>query len=92
MDEEYKTYTNRETWAAHLWINSEKNLHDDVLSILQEPSSSFYDKTDALKEYIENFCNTAIETGDRKALTICQDIGSYWRIDWEQLTKSLLEV
>lgn len=89
MEKRYAGWKNRETWAAGLWIGNEENLYNDVMNLIKE-HNTIYNKADALKQYMEDYCANAIITDDKHVLYECQDIGSLWRVDWVEVVTSLL--
>lgn len=91
MDEGYAGWTNRETWATGLWIGNDEGLYRWVRRILTRPNASFNDKVHNLREFFIDICSNAAEQGNKEALYMCQDIGSLWRVNWEEIARAYLE-
>jgi hypothetical protein len=76
-DEGYQGWTNRETWAAHLWLSNDP----DVFVWAREQTA------DTLKTAFE------VAAASREAsgfwYLALRDIGSLWRVDWNQIARAL---
>lgn len=76
--EQYNGWTNRETWAASLYLNNDEGLY----SMARECESP-----EALEEMIEELKD---EREGNKLLTMMFDeIGSLWRVNWQEVWEGL---
>ena len=76
--EEHNGWTNRETWAAHLWITNEESLY---VSALHANTGLL------LKEYMEELLSLRQESETLQ--TMFDDIGSLWRVNWKEIHEAI---
>ena len=78
--EEHNGWTNRETWAAHLWITNEESLY----------TSALHANTGLLlKEYMEELLSLRQESETLQIMF--DDIGSLWRVNWKEIHDAIKE-
>tara|TARA_R100000750_G_C2300258_1_gene78511 strand:- start:196 stop:444 length:249 start_codon:yes stop_codon:yes gene_type:complete len=78
--EEHNGWTNRETWAAHLWITNEESLY----------ASALHANTGLLlKEYMEELLSLRQESETLQIMF--DDIGSLWRVNWKEIHDAIKE-
>lgn len=96
-DNTYNGWTNRETWACHLWLTNTETLYRWA-----EETARIYG-ADRLKEGLELLQEATIDAKDpfiyveevglviyaRDARLALEDIGSLWRVDWEEVAEAL---
>jgi hypothetical protein len=97
MCEEYNGWSNRETWAANLWIDNDQSLHYTVQELAQ---NAIKDKADdgktcvtCLADEIESMFDDAfsdIAEMTAEGLTMLKDIGSLYRVDWHEIAQGIL--
>jgi len=87
-DETYNGWTNRETWATNLWLSNDEGLYDWA----RERAQRAADPATACKEFVEELLdpNEALLSEELRH-SISSDIGSLWRVDWQEVAESLLE-
>lgn len=80
-NDKYNGWTNRETWAVHLYITNDEGLYH-LLS-----NQTAHD----LKEFFEIEQENMIEGHDqtREMRMVLTDIGSLWRVNWREVEKAL---
>jgi len=78
--EEYNGWTNRETWAAHLWITNEESLY---VSALHANTGCL------LEEYMEELLSLRQESETLQIMF--DDIGSLWRVNWKEIHDAIKE-
>jgi hypothetical protein len=89
-DMEYNGWSNRETWAAALWIQNDEGLLGSVNDLLAHK-----DGAAELASFMETLCSAHLyeeEFGSKypKELSImAQDIGSLYRVDWIEIAEYL---
>lgn len=102
--ERYNGWANRETWAVALHINNDQGWQESVFDALRESvnnghldiESGYAD--DKAGEIIRENVEEALAIDDYQAETgyapaiyaVAQDIGSLWRVDWQELGASFL--
>lgn len=85
----YNGWTNRETWAAHLWLT---NNHDYLG--LNKPDGKWLE---ALVRDLESECfegrneDATNVIVNRETLSGLLSIGSLWRVNWNEIAKALNE-
>jgi hypothetical protein len=93
MCETYEGWTNRETWAAMLWINNDQGLYETVQELTQhlhECESPIM----CLEESLENLFDDAfsdISEMTAMGLIMLKDIGSLYRVNWREIASTILE-
>lgn len=95
MTEEYQGWKNRETWAMALWLDNDQGLYEEsrqIVRVAVEERNMLYDGADKLKDWVEELAADACECeGGKRSEELCnmfQDIGSLWRVDWEEVAES----
>ncbi len=98
MSEGYNGWTNRETWALKLNIDSEEWLYDMFTKLVRdmrcEPD---YAIEDAIQSRVESMlirANYEDEYGDTQPAALAvmaEEVGSLWRVDWVAIRESLEE-
>ena len=97
MCEEYQGWSNRETWAANLWINNEQGIYEMVLDFTETSREEHKEDGGArgcLAESIENYMTEILDMQNvfenKELLVMSQDIGSLYRVDWHEIAESFL--
>lgn len=105
-DETLQGWTNRETWALNLWLRNDQGLYEmtreRVAEAVHEEHEDVHDPEleaflsrvagEAVKDFYEEL--TDPDEGLMSAeniLTMVKDIGSVYRINWDELGGSFLE-
>lgn len=97
-DERYNGWTNRETWAVALYINNDQGWQESVHEALRGAREELLpllsgDAGDLIRENVEEVIDMlAHGQGDswESALSVVQDIGSLWRVNWDELGAAFL--
>lgn len=92
--ERYNGWTNRETWALYLWLSNEEPTYNWMRDLArrylpEEESELGVQEEDKIKDVIEDWYNDLLEMGGDNARNIASDIGSLWRVDWEEITRAI---
>ena len=97
MCEQYQGWTNRETWAAALWINNEQGIYEQVLDYTETTREEHKEDGGArgcLAESIENYITELLDMANvfenGGLLVMSQDIGSLYRVEWYEIAESFL--
>jgi hypothetical protein len=78
----YNGWTNRETWAAHLYITNDEGLYNEFRGM----------GPDAIKHALETLSESVIDGyASRDLITMILNIGSLWRIDYRAVAAALKE-
>jgi hypothetical protein len=98
--ETYEGWTNRETWAVALHINNDQGWQESVLSDVRSVVSSDRDEEwmdiragRAIRENVEDRLDPEYQTSLtylRELMTVQSDIGSLWRVNWDELGAAFL--
>lgn len=88
-DERYQGWTNRETWAAALWINNDQGMQEEGIERAghDEWGESLKDWFDEMWELVAD----SPQDTTRELRIMFGDIGSLWRVDWKEVRDALLE-
>jgi hypothetical protein len=97
-DDTYNGYTNRETWAVALYINNDQGWQEQIHEALRNAEDiDHYQAADIIRENVETMLDPQqyrAEFGEQQpeALAIVlYDIGSLYRVDWDELGRVFLE-
>jgi hypothetical protein len=81
VEENFRGWPNRETWALHLWLTNEERLYHQALIVAA---------ADELKEWVvDELWPGLFDTVDGRVMM--EDVGSLWRVDWKRVTDALRE-
>lgn len=104
-DERYNGWTNRETWAVALYINNDQGWQESVFEALRgveitggngEYNPASREAGEIIKANVERLLDPdqyADEFGTdqpREVARIAHEIGSLWRVNWDELGASFL--
>ena len=84
-DEGYNGWVNRETWAMNLYLSNDEGFYNEVNEIVNN-SDDKWDAEKDIKEYVEGLEDmiTDGEAGEG-LINMFRDIGSLWRVNWEEI-------
>jgi hypothetical protein len=103
MSEEYNGWKNRETWATALHINNDEGLQNEMEEKVATLIDLFEGEVDKvvfhLSQWVEEWISNLVsvdwwrdELGcemSKGAEMIREDIGSLWRVDWQEVAENL---
>lgn len=96
--ENYNGWSNRETWAYSLWLGNDEGLYNQCMEYVDkaknhdDKDTQIWDLAKKLEGLLEELNEFNKESGGNKALvSMLEDIGSQWRIDFKEIAKSMLE-
>lgn len=85
--EEYNGWTNRETWAAMLWINNDQYMQTQARLLAKADSYG-----DAVRDWIEDLAQDVIDgNASRDTRMMLCETGSLWRVNWREINDALVE-
>tara|TARA_R110001606_G_scaffold101624_1_gene223073 strand:+ start:2448 stop:2753 length:306 start_codon:yes stop_codon:yes gene_type:complete len=91
----YNGHVNRETWAMGLHLSNDQELYQSALGVMRSSSSTeFYG--DVLREWVTDLVDVALnphpgEHPPQIVLSMIGDVGSFWRVDWDDVAMGLVE-
>lgn len=96
-NEKYNGWTNRETWATHLWITNDEGFYSyveerrrAVWSMESKGPSRLGRFAYELEEFFKVHSADAQEgEASKEVLSMLFDIGSLWRVNWDEIAKAL---
>lgn len=92
LDETYNGWSNRETWAIHLWLTSYEEAYRWARDLVREAGGT---ADGILQDEIAQAVWTFLDGGkpiifSHKFLAgMIWDVGSFWRVDWNEVTEAL---
>lgn len=103
----YNEYSNRATWAAHLWISNDEGLYDQARAIVSEVRDQFDEEDWAEEianqleemmaplldphEYVSQFGDTSLSEWVDSVWPMLHDIGDVDDIDWHEVATAVAE-
>ena len=88
MCETYNGWVNRETWCMSLWLESDQGTYDRLnenISALSEPET--YEVANLIKDFFEEMEDLAPDFHRQ----IRDDVGSLYRVDWDEIAGHWVE-
>jgi hypothetical protein len=95
--QEYNGWSNRETWAANLWLTNDYGMTKDLEIYFQELHKEEEPTTPEIfrdfTEYIENYVGELFEFENLNPTThsMMSDIGSLYRVNWREIAEGFKE-
>jgi hypothetical protein len=92
MPDGYNGWSNRETWATALWLGNDEALYNEVRDIVERNDRDVSKVADDIKNMVDDISN-AVYNGEANihARSMILDIGSLYRVDWEEIAKTECE-
>lgn len=90
-DDTYQGWANRETWALMLWVNNEQGLYEMYREMVRKSG------IDAVQESLELNLDSSHWIDEwgvqipRSWAEMAREVGSLWRVDWDEVNSALLE-
>lgn len=100
--EEYNGWTNRETWAVNLWLDNDRALYERVSAMAQNTFEEYEGEPDqndglwTLQEAIKDLLDEVFTWSNynlvsQELLSMRDDIGSLWRVNWREIAEAWLQ-
>jgi hypothetical protein len=97
-DETYQGWSNRETWAVNLHLSNDQGLYDQVNEMAEEVERDPFKLANRLQDFVSDellspdWYRDELGTAMPDAVIgIAREIGSTWRVDWNEIAKAWLE-
>lgn len=98
-EDRYNGYANRETWTVALFVDNDEGWLESVLEALREagPDVTPAEAGQIVRENVESlitssgYRDTYGETIPEHLAQIAEEVGSLWRVDWDELGEAYLE-
>ena len=95
-DDTYNGWSNRETWAAHLWVTSDEGLYEMAREIVATADTP-YEADGLIRDWLGGLLDHGeylAEFGERQPEGLARmaaDVGSLWRVNWKELVEAFTE-
>jgi len=91
MSEFYNGWSTRETWAVSLHINNCEGFQN-IVTEMKDESKDVHELALKLREFFEQLESDAMDHEvNRETKIMFTDIGSLWRVDWQEVAESFYE-
>jgi hypothetical protein len=98
-DDTYQGWTNRETWAANLWLANDEGLcsmvnewRDEIVGHDDDPSDEVADRLGMrIRDFFDELADGEFGEINAEARTMLDEIGSRWRVDWTEIAATWME-
>ena len=91
--EEYNGWTNRETWATVMHLSNDEGLYDSCLELVEGKSK--WSGGDAIEGWVNDRVAEFLYDSDGIPADwvrlLIDDVGSFWRVDWQAVADSFIE-
>ena len=84
----HQGWTNRETWAAHLWISNRVGFRDEVCARMKRVPG-FANEAEAIRRWMEERAETLKGRPHPETVSMLLEIGSLWRVNWDEIAEAL---
>jgi len=97
MCEQYNGWTNRETWAVKLHLDNDETLNDYAWELARQweearEEKGVWELGEALRYWIEEDALTYESvTANRSLWMMFSDIGSLYRVNWQEIAQTYAE-
>jgi hypothetical protein len=97
MCEEFNGWSNRETWAAKLHLDNDQALNDYAWEYARQweearEEKSVYELGETLRYWVEEDLLTLENiAGNRDLWLMLTDIGSLYRVNWQEIAQTYAE-
>lgn len=90
--ENYQGWTNKETWALALHIDNSPGLYEEAQEVVWDyRDRPIYDLANGFKRWVEEMFESFWEGENKSLAPVVRDVGSLWRVNWEELAEHYRE-
>ncbi len=90
--EKYNGWTNRETWATHLWLTNDEFTYSSARQVVGTEFEFEFMRAEALEDFVGDILNGEHIYSDQDQVNaMASDIGSLWRVNWREIVEALRE-
>lgn len=95
--QEYNGWSNRETWATMLHIDNDEYLQETAMNYTRQELEQYgeqarYELAQTLQNWVEEDLLTRENIAGNEGLWLMlTDIGSLYRVNWQEIAQSLIE-
>ncbi len=97
-DETYQGWANRETWAVNLHLSNDQGLYDQVNELAERVDRDPSGLADAIRTYVSDellspeWWRAEMDMSmPDEVISIGREIGSLWRVDWDEIAAAWLD-
>lgn len=97
-NEQYQGWTNRETWAVNLHLSNDQGLYDQVNELAEKTERNPVDLAEEIRTYVEEellspeWWRSEMGTPMPEGIeSMRSEVGSLWRVNWDEVAKAWLE-
>jgi hypothetical protein len=91
--EEYNGWVNRETWATVMHLSNDEGLYDKCLELVE--GKAMWSGGDAIEAWVTyevyGYLHVMAECHAEWVRLMIDDVGSFWRVDWQAVAASFIE-
>ena len=91
VEPKYNGWTNRETWACMLWLTNDENVYNEFLTTVKVAKEESRNSRFQVSESIRTFVELLRDTRTAQTLSMFDDIGSLWRVNWGEFARHAVD-
>ena len=91
VEPKYNGWTNRETWACMLWLTNDENVYNEFLTTVKVAKEESRNSRCQVSESIRTFVELLRDTRTAQTLSMFDDIGSLWRVNWGEIARHAVD-
>lgn len=92
IDDTYNGWVNRETWATALHLSNHEGLYNVCRQMCEDGPRQGAER---IKDFVERAVEEVLHPGDEPAAQwvrlMISDVGSFWRVNWDDVAESFME-
>ena len=90
-NEDFNGWCNRETWATALHLSNDEELYKTCLELVEGKKE--WSGGDAIEAWVTHEVNELLYGGfySEWVSMLIDEVGSFWRVDWQAVAASFIE-